>query len=239
MFIRIITGADESHVKSLKQCIQSIIKHADNQVYLIVYDLGIKSKQHKQDIEFEISKLTFSEFRTFPFDKYPPYFNIQINAGEYAWKPAIIHTILHECNHSNEAIFWIDAGCTLTDSLTQLRKELQSNKIYTPISQGTIKRWTHPKTLEHFPGIDTTTQNRAAGVFACTYDPLSIQIVDEWYKYAMTKSIIAPPGSSRLNHRQDQSILSILITKYKLNNTINPSLINLKIHQDCDDINSK
>ena len=234
MFIKLITGADESHIKSLKQCIQSIIKHADNNIHLIVYDLGIKSKQLRQDIEFEISKLTFSELRTFPFDKYPPYFNIQINAGEYAWKPTIIHTVLNECNNPNEAIFWIDAGCILTNTLTDLRTELQKSNIYTPISQGTIKTWTHPKTLEHFPNIDTQAQNRAAGVFACTYTPLTIRLVNEWFKCAMNKSIIAPPGSSRRNHRQDQSILSILITKYQLNNTLNPSLINIKIHQDCD-----
>jgi hypothetical protein len=234
MFIKLITGADESHVLSLKQCIQSIVSHADNKVHLIVYDLGIQSKKHKQDIEFELSKIQFSELRKFDFSKYPSYFNIQINAGEYAWKPAIIHTVLHECTNSNEAIFWIDAGCVLTNTLDNIRKELQTSKIYTPVSQGTIKTWTHPKTLQHFPNIDINTQNRAAGVFACTYEPQTIKIVDEWFKYAMNKSIIAPPGSSRLNHRQDQSILSILITKYQLNNTINPSLINIKIHQDCD-----
>ena len=41
-------------------------------------------------------------------------------------------------------------------------------------------------------------------------------LLDEWYKHSINEEIIAPTGSSRSNHRQDQAILSVLIHKFKL-----------------------
>ena len=40
--------------------------------------------------------------------------------------------------------------------------------------------------------------------------PSTRALVDEWLARAMEESIIAPPGSSRDNHRWDQSLLTLL-----------------------------
>jgi hypothetical protein len=45
-------------------------------------------------------------------------------------------------------------------------------------------------------------------------------ILKKWCELSKIKEIISPEGSSRLNHRQDQSILSILLAKRKFNNLI-------------------
>lgn len=41
--------------------------------------------------------------------------------------------------------------------------------------------------------------------------PIGKEFIETFYKWALTRDIIAPPGSSRANHRQDQSCLTLLM----------------------------
>ena len=84
--------------------------------------------------------------------------------------------------------------------------------------------WTHPLTFEYLkgdrahygakPNADATlvgfaTGSQAANIRDAVYD----DIVVPWKACAMVKQCIAPPGSSRKNHRQDQAVLSYLVHK--------------------------
>ena len=42
-------------------------------------------------------------------------------------------------------------------------------------------------------------------------DKKNEKIINEWAKFSKNKDVIAPKSSSRKNHRQDQSILNILV----------------------------
>ena len=42
-------------------------------------------------------------------------------------------------------------------------------------------------------------------------DKKNEKIIEEWAKFSENKDVVAPKGSSRKNHRQDQSILNILV----------------------------
>ena len=44
--------------------------------------------------------------------------------------------------------------------------------------------------------------------------PAVMALLREWRRCALIKDCIAPPGSNRRNHRQDQALLSILIHRY-------------------------
>ena len=60
---------------------------------------------------------------------------------------------------------------------------------------------------------------------ACNYkSEIAKDIINDWYKYSLQQDVIVPEGSSRNNHRQDQSILSILL--FKANKKYNVSLNN-------------
>jgi len=55
-------------------------------------------------------------------------------------------------------------------------------------------------------------QIRLAGICGVNYSNFNGKtILDDWYKYSLDKNCIIPEGSSRNNHRQDQTILSALI----------------------------
>ena len=60
------------------------------------------------------------------------------------------------------------------------------------------------------------------------------EIIHKWKELALVKECIAPVGSNRSNHRQDQSILSILIYQSTLWQKMATSLLGVKVHQDID-----
>ena len=38
----------------------------------------------------------------------------------------------------------------------------------------------------------------------------ALNLLNEWFKYSMIREVIAPEGSDKSNHRQDQSLLTLL-----------------------------
>ena len=86
--IAVVTGASQNHIKSLYQFLNTIDRSITR---CYVYDLGL-SEESSEDLK----KIENIYFRTFDYSKYPSYYNININAGEYAWKPAIINEVTNE-----------------------------------------------------------------------------------------------------------------------------------------------
>jgi hypothetical protein len=60
------------------------------------------------------------------------------------------------------------------------------------------------------------------------------ELINQWKACALTKECIAPAGSSRQNHRQDQAVLSVLAQQYDLTRKIPTKFYGFKIHQDID-----
>ena len=50
-----------------------------------------------------------------------------------------------------------------------------------------------------------------SGIIGIKDNELLKSLILDWRNYSLNKDCIAPSGSSRLNHRQDQSIFQILI----------------------------
>ena len=49
--------------------------------------------------------------------------------------------------------------------------------------------------------------------FAINSEKMKDLLLD-WNEFSLRKEVIAPKGSNRLNHRQDQAILSVLIHQH-------------------------
>ena len=63
---------------------------------------------------------------------------------------------------------------------------------------------------------------------------IAIKISNDWFEKCKLKELIAPEGSSRLNHREDQSLLTIICYKYNIVKSLPSSHKNFGIivHQD-------
>lgn len=229
----IITGSDSSHFKSLYQLLDSLAIYEKN-TKIIIFDLGITFKER------EIIKKKFPSFdlRKFDYSHYPAYFNIKLNAGEYAWKPVIINNVLNEFKTS---VCWLDGGNKVTKPLTSLRKIIELYGFYSPFSKGIIADWTHPKTLESLGVLDDKhllkQRNLNGACVSANYNDVNVRfVIQKWSDCAKTKECIAPQGSSRENHRQDQAVLSTLVYKYipKIGKKMMFRKFGFKTHQDID-----
>ena len=227
--MRLVTGADRSHGASLRQMLASVRRHEPD-LRVVVYDLGLTTWQR-----LRIGKRRQLEWRRFEFEKYPAYFDIRVKAGEYAWKPVIIGNLLEEVGGP---VLWLDAGVVVTEPLRALRAALRTCGFYSPRSPGTIADWTHPKMLAYF-GLDAdwARDKRNLNGSCVAFDPsfeAASALAQHWREGALIRACIAPEGSDRRNHRQDQALLTVLAHQAGLAEKSDPNLLGLRTHQDID-----
>lgn len=225
----IITASDSSHYKSLCQLLSSIFRHEPN-TQTVVFDLGLSTEEQKQ------ITTTYSgiEMRTFNYSRYPDYFDVKKNAGEYAWKPVIIHEMLEE---KKGTVCWMDAGNIITGPLKKIRKITYKLGMYSPHSSGIVSDWTHPSTLKELKTSQSTlTKHNLNGACISLYhtNETARHIAAKWKECALKKEIIAPSGSNRQNHRQDQAVLSVLAHESGITKKMPTKCIGFKTHQDID-----
>jgi hypothetical protein len=182
------------------------VKNHEPNTRVIVYDLGMTDDERSN-----IEKRFNYEIRRFEFAKYPAFFNIRVAAGQYAWKPVLVREVALE---SPEIVCWMDAGNIIRERLLKLRRETRRVGFYSPFAPGTISDWTHPAMLTYF-GLPTSwkadARNLCGGVVAFDMQsPIGAKLVNTWAECALIKECIAPEGSSRANHRQDQALLTVL-----------------------------
>lgn len=210
--LTIVTAASQNHSRSLVQFLCSLLEHNVAFDHLFIYDLGLET-----DILMTIRAI-FPEkdkihIRVFCFEKYPSFFNIEQDAGQYAWKPVIIGEVANEVGEG--LLFWCDAGNKVVDDLRPLVGFMEDNSIYTPSSLGVLSEWTHPTTMRLMGAQDLGgkgCRNAAQVCFSLHHD--TIRLIENWSFYAQLEDCIAPQGSDRSNHRHDQSILSILYYRF-------------------------
>jgi hypothetical protein len=207
-----VTGADSSHFKSALQLLSSL-EEFESESKKVFYDLGLTSGE-KSILK---NKFNSVEYQNFNYSLYPAYFNIKKNAGEYAWKPVIIWDELqkHKCK-----VVWMDAGNIVYNNLNHLKKIICSHGFYSPISAQTVERWTHKRTLKYLNAPKSILAKRNLNGACVAFDYKNTrarELAKAWCECALNRDCIAPAGSNRTNHRQDQAVLSVLA--YKMNLT--------------------
>ena len=223
----IVTATSSNHFTSLHWLLVSIRKYEPT-INVIAYDLGLS--QNEVDLIHSMNGITYKKFE---YSKYPGFFNIHHNAGQYAWKVAIIHEVLEEY----EYVVWMDGGDELIHSLDPLWPELEENGFFSPSSGCCVKDWTVLESHDEL-GISRDKhrqKNNCNAAFIAFYKPLVYDtLIKRWYECALIEKCIAPPGSSRLNHRQDQAILTLLVHDLEINSCHdNYELVSMfNIHQD-------
>jgi hypothetical protein len=227
--VTIITGCDSSHFKSQVQFFNSLYQHESN-IKTIYYDFGISEEQRK----LIANNFPCVIIKKFDFDRYPDYFDIKKNAGEYAWKPvAVCNELLMDYNN----VVWMDAGNIITGKLNTIRRILYFRGFYSPQSSGNIKEWTHYKMVSYFR-ISNKIQkksNLASGIVALNPNfRNALHLAIAWKCFALEKETIAPVGSDRSNHRQDQALLTVLAYKFNMVKGMPKRYYGFDVHKDID-----
>ena len=206
-------------------------------VFIHFFDLGLteEEKIFIYEKKKNLSEIVTLHYSLFDFSKYPEWVNINNEVGQWAWKAQCILQVMESIpieQHFTSYLFWMDSCNIISGDLSCLENFLNSNGIYSNITPGYIFVWCHQKCIEYFikeKQIDQRKVNYVVncimknGALSCYY--LGIDwvrdFIREYAHYSLVKEAIAPEGSSRENHRQDQSVLSILYylysDKYKFN----------------------
>jgi hypothetical protein len=207
------TGCDRYYVRSWFHLYKSIKKYIPSSC-IYFYDLGL----NPDEID-DIKKLDI-HYNYFDFSQYPDWVNIKNDAGQWAWKAQIVKSVMNRYKISmneKQYLFWCDSRNQIDNSLSLIINFIEKNGIYTDITSGKISTWTVNQTIEYlnaFNYIDMPMRNAALQCFNISVDWVR-RFIDEYASLSLIKDCIFPLGSSRRNHRQDQSILSILYYKYK------------------------
>jgi len=210
-----VTGASSGkYYNYLRKLLNNLIqiKNSKNiKIRIIVYNLGMNN--------YELNKINeYSNIilENFDFSKYPEHLSLKKYYGcncSYAWKPIIIYDV---CEKYGGLVHWADTRNLYSD-FNNLIKILENDYIYSPISGGTVKKWTHPTCLKYMNGYKYQDKKpRAGGIIAINYNINWIKkLIKEWRDLSLIKECIVPEGSNRDNHRQDQAVLTILYYKYQ------------------------
>jgi hypothetical protein len=223
--ITIVTAASSNHYKTVNQFFNSILQGYN----IIFYDIGLTTDEQIKLLE----KFPHITYRKFDFSMYPSFVHLSSkDAGAYAWKPIIINEVYAE---TTDILIWCDSGNMMKNDIQKMLEITRNNKIYTPISSGTIQTWTHPtsiKTMNMDPSFINKKMRNAALVSFVSNDCNVLSFVNEWKELALIKDISLPSGADRSNHRHDQSILTNLFYKYKITEV--DSAFGFDIHKDID-----
>ena len=214
----IATACSSNHFVPLTRLLISIRRYEPT-IPIILYDLGMTAEQ----IEW-VKGVNGVVYRVFPFRSYPPH--VALERESYAWKPIIVHLVMTK-DEAN--VLWMDAGdqlrAPIRDAIHKYWEDYRG--FYSGVSSGDLAKWTFPATLELLQvpvELRSTTNCNAAflGFSAAVYEPLVVP----WLKCALNADCIAPEGSSRDNHRQDQAVLScvVALSKGKYNCVDHPGM---------------
>lgn len=212
----VVTAASSNHFGALVQMLASL-RRLDARVEC--YDIGLTPDEAQA-----LPRWRGAAHRTFDYAAHPAHMQVAISAGAYAWKPVIVADVVDRVLAQARPcdVLWADAGCYFHALQPIAQRIRESGGLWVRRSAGTMRQWTHPLMFEFLdadpdeygdkPNADATLVGFAVGSAPrARRDALYRDIVASWKACAMEKDCIAPPGSSRKNHRQDQAVLSYLV----------------------------
>ena len=205
--VKLACYANKRYYKTQKALKQSALKNGVNKV--IVYDeLWLKS----QKSFYERNKKILSAER---------------GNGYWLWKPLIIHDALQKM-HSDDILIYADSASRVVQNVRLLTDVLQHRDITLFYNRGFLnKEWTK-RDCFFYMSCDSDKFHSglhiAANIIVCRNTKATKELISEWLEFCQDERIISDnPNicgkdniSGFVDHRHDQSVLSILATKYAL-----------------------
>lgn len=221
MTYKIITGCNDLYILTLIDFLDYHINIGINISNIIVYDFGINN----ENLNLILIKYPTITIKNIDYSLYPDFVNPQLFFGlncSYAFKVIAIYL---ECQQNAiDNLIWMDsANRACISSIIQIINAIKQQGFYCPMSSqpNTIESLElhHITCLETMKVLNCDYNNLyqvGSGLVGLNYaNDVGKNIIDNWYKFSLIKNAICPDNSSRNNHRQDQSILSILMYQYE------------------------
>ncbi|KAI8351027.1 hypothetical protein B0O80DRAFT_428154 [Mortierella sp. GBAus27b] len=239
----IVTAASSNHFCALESFLYSLsevldgLERTEVRPTIVVYNLGGMTEEQLAQMKWLRDNQYIDEYKDFEYDRYPAFWDITVARGEYGWKSGIIKEV---ADKYRGLLLWLDSGNMLAlEFLRYLPGYLDKYGFWSPQSSGTFQQYTHAGLPEFYNDsldkyTDETNCNGAAIAFDASSDRIYNGLLKEWFTCSLTKECIAPTGSSRANHRQDQAALTYLVKRMRFTEQCKryPEHYGVTVHQD-------
>ena len=222
----VVTGASDNHALSLISFLYSTLL-ACPQSPLVIVDYGLSSKSltglwgnvsQIYSIRQQLGSFAPIYYRKFNFDNFPKWFQLNTpSRGGYAWKVVSIYDVLTEFKG---LVVWSDAGNVFNNLGVEIQRT-RRNGFFSGQAGHSVGVLTHDSTYQFIEEMgwktnvrsikDKRSCNGANLFFDYWNNTVMTNVVYPYVKCSYTKRCIDPNGSNRRNHRQDQSIISIFV----------------------------
>lgn len=195
----VITAANAKYYNSVLTLIASIHKHSFDLIdQIFVFDLGLDTSERKR-IE-KASKVSVVD--------YPSHVNT--NPKDYAFKCYSIYW----GQDFGKNVFWLDAGAMALKSIENIFNIINEEGIFLVGDVHKNCNFTHDKCRDIMQATKEEMRDTqlSAGILGYKSNGPFQQLINDAYKFSQIKECIS--GQAQ-NHRQDQSIYSILASRFK------------------------
>ena len=151
--------------------------------------------------------------------------------GLWLWKPYLIKKTL-ESMAEGEILFYCDSGACFFRNIDGILSKLQEQDVWVSALPLKEKQFTKQQTFDilNCNKVEYKESAQISGTF-CAFkkSDFSTKFVEDWLQYCCDIKALAPPKDRKqeaayfYDHREDQSILSLLVKKYKLKAWSDPS----------------
>ncbi|KAI8976139.1 hypothetical protein BDB01DRAFT_844591 [Pilobolus umbonatus] len=240
----IVTASSANHLCSLENFLYSLYAlRSELKPHefprIVVYNIGMNRTQ-LPILDQLVENGLIDDLEVFDYFKYPRFWDVAINAGEYGWKTGIVHEASIKYTKASDGILvWLDAGNVVTAEFIRTIPDIirQNNGFWSPHSSNTMDYWTHPGLYEYYnANPEEYAKNPNCNGASIGFDVFNQTIIDTiinpWFECGLNKNCIAPPGSSRANHRQDQAALTFLAYRGGQKCRKVPAFYNFQTHRD-------
>ena len=144
-------------------------------------------------------------------------------AGEWLWKPYFILKTLEQINFG-EYVFYCDSGSFFCRSFKFILESMGDEDIWLCNMPLVEKQWTKPVVFDTLDANtpDITETNQIQGGFICIKkSDKSVDFIREWLESCCKQELIMPLREDEekgacIEHREDQSLISVLSKKHGL-----------------------
>jgi hypothetical protein len=220
----IITGASFSYFARLKNLVGSILLHDPARI-IVVYDLGLNEEQAAELASWGV---VVESIEGVHVTKLHGESGEGWDRSSYSFKPQVLSHALAKYR----CVLWLDSSFEIHSPLDCLLNYIEANGLLLSVNNWLFpSAYAHPASLQHFgvwhPANNVSLHQAVQEQIAASGLPLEVQsgivgissshrhvldlVVQPWVECARLSQCIAPDGSDKSNHRQDQTVLNAII----------------------------
>ena len=200
----VITAANDLYFESLKTLISSIHKHSFDTVdQIFVYDLNLCDENKAILLKMQnVTLLNFLKISPLPYRDY-------LLPSGHAYKLFCVY----DAQEMGKNVLWLDAGVMILKDIKEIFDIIEREEIFIVGDTHLTRTFTKRKCSEIMNATDAELDDTiiSSGILGYKSFGKYQTLINEAFEYSKIEGCVV---GDEENHRHDQSVYSILVTRY-------------------------